>query len=172
MQFNIEANTASEFIQKTLENLPDVDIGLLSLIMGEFMVSGAFGDYPEVQVSLSLVSKEEMRALNGQYRDIHEPTDVLSFPLWEDDGMFAPPEGWEMLPLGDVVVSPEYILDYAQGLHAEYEREIVLVLIHGILHLLGFDHDTGEKERRLMWKEQEALRETYFDRIRGGLRVE
>lgn len=171
MQFNIEANTASGFIQKTLEHLPDVDIGLLSLIMGELMTSGAFGDYPEVQVSLSLISKEEMKSLNGQYRDIHEPTDVLSFPLWEEAGTFVPPEGWEKLPLGDVVISPEYVLDYVQVSHVEYEREVVLVLIHGILHLIGFDHDTGEKER-LMWKEQEALRETYFDRIRGGLRVE
>jgi probable rRNA maturation factor len=94
------------------------------------------------EVGVALVGLEEMAALNAAHRGKDEPTDVLSFPL---DGRGALPDG---LPrqLGDVVVCPE---------RAEADgTPIALLLVHGVLHLVGYDHeaDNGDMLRR-----QEAI---------------
>ncbi|MDR1916443.1 MAG: rRNA maturation RNase YbeY [Synergistaceae bacterium] len=120
--------------------------------------------YDYVCVTLTLASPEEIRGLNAQYRQIDEPTDVLSFPMWENDRAFAPPEGWSDLPLGDVIVSPEQVSQNALEHNIDYNTEMALVVIHGILHLIGLDHDT--EERRLqMWAEQEEVLKNYFKRV-------
>ena len=119
------------------------------------------------RVALSFVSKAEIKNLNVRYRSVPEPTDVLSFPLWEEDGVFSPPPWQDELPLGDVVISPEFVRDNARSLGVGCDREMALVVIHGILHLVGFDHDTEER-RTVMWDVQERLREGYFRRRIDG----
>ncbi len=114
-----------------------------------------------LRVDVSFVSDAEIAALNRQYRGIAEPTDVLSFPLWEEGGVFSPPEDWADLPLGDVVVAPEYVARNTHGA-ADYDREIVLVIVHGALHLIGHDHDSEERERA-MWALQDRVRDAYFE---------
>jgi probable rRNA maturation factor len=118
--------------------------------------------------------------LNDMYRHVQEPTDVLSFPLWEEEGVFAPLASWSDLPLGDIVISPEYVRENAKRVGAGYEGELALVIIHGFLHLIGFDHDTDERERE-MWEIQEKLRDDYLASTRrprarreylGGLMLE
>ena len=107
-------------------------------------------------VAVTCVSDDEIRALNARYRDVDEATDVLSFPLWEDDGRFAPPAGWEELPLGDVVVSPNFVRQNAARENIRYNNEMTRMIAHGVLHLVGFDHDTEERERA-MWEIQERV---------------
>jgi probable rRNA maturation factor len=112
-------------------------------------------------VSLSFVEDDKMLALNALYREIDEPTDVLSFPLWEEEGRFCPPEEWSDPPLGDVVVSPAFVRASADGEGLDYAGEIVLMIVHGTLHLVGFDHDTDERENE-MRRAQESLRSRFF----------
>lgn len=92
----------------------------------------------EGELSVSLVTREEMADLHERYMGEPGPTDVLSFPQ-NEDGL-----------LGDVVICP--------GVAAEQNRdaagEIRLLLVHGILHLLGYDHQ-GEEDRMKMWARQE-----------------
>jgi len=113
--------------------------------------------HAEIHVSLSFLSRAEMLEINRNYRDEDESTDVLSFSLWDEGGGgFAPPElPFDVFPLGDIVICME-----------ETEREhapmagpeaLCLVFAHGFLHLLGWDHDTPEKEK-LMWERQELLK--------------
>jgi len=111
----------------------------------------------EVEISVSFLSGAEMRKVNGDYRDVDEATDVLSFPLWEDGGTFAPNgEIPGVLPLGDILVCPEE----AGRLHDDLSPADVLCLMlaHGFLHLLAWDHDTPEKELA-MWERQDHIRE-------------
>jgi probable rRNA maturation factor len=115
------------------------------------------------QVALSFVSKDEIKGLNAVYRNVSESTDVLSFPLWEEDGVFSPPQWGGELPLGDVVISPEFVRDNAHSSDTGFDGEMALVAIHGILHLVGFDHDTDER-MTAMWSVQERMREGYFRR--------
>lgn len=90
-----------------------------------------------VELSVSLVTPEEMADLHGRYLDDQEPTDVLSFTM-DEDGL-----------LGDVVICPAVAAEQNRDL----EAELRLLLVHGILHLLGYDHDQ-EEERRAMWARQ------------------
>jgi probable rRNA maturation factor len=91
-----------------------------------------------VELSVSLVSAEEMADLHGRFLDDPEPTDVLSFTM-DEDGL-----------LGDVVICPAV----AAAQNPDLPAELRLLLVHGILHLLGYDHDQ-EEERRAMWERQE-----------------
>jgi len=123
--------------------------------------------YAEVEVSVSFLDSAEMRDVNKLHRGLDEPTDVLTFPLWEEDGRlaplgFAPPAAFRMLPLGDVVICPEE----AEREHAPMARKeaLCMVLAHGFLHLLGWNHDTPEKEES-MWERQELLKSRLLNAI-------
>lgn len=111
-----------------------------------------------VEISLTFVDEAEMAELNGRYRQIEGATDVLSFPQWEATaGRFLPPS-WPLLPLGDVVVCPDVVRREAQLRNAPFISEILLVIFHGVLHLLGLDHGAAEEEA-LMWEIQERYRD-------------
>ena len=97
------------------------------------------------ELSLSFVTEDEIAELHQRYLGEPGPTDVLAFP--QD----APSEDGEPRLLGDVVVCPEYA--EAQG--RELDAELRLLVVHGILHLLGYDHE-DEEDRRLMWERQES----------------
>ena len=144
----------------------DIDLAVLSDVLALVLDRAELAKYKEVTVTLSLVTEETIRDYNKRYREIDESTDVLSFPLWEEDGKFSPPCEWDELPLGDVIISPKFIYRSAQDLNMDYNRETVLVVIHGILHLVGFDHDTDDRECA-MWHEQEFILNEYFERVRA-----
>ena len=95
------------------------------------------------ELSVSFVGSEEMADLHRRYMDEEGPTDVLSFPLDDTDD-----EGRRIL--GDVVICPEF----AASNNPDLEAETRLLLVHGILHLLGYDHEE-DAERAEMWARQE-----------------
>ncbi|HEV3194735.1 MAG TPA: rRNA maturation RNase YbeY [Candidatus Cybelea sp.] len=101
-------------------------------------------------VSLSLVDDDAIRSLNRDYRGRDRATDVLSFGL--DD---APQRPVERL-LGDVVISVDTARKQAAQYDASLQREIYRLLIHGLLHLMGHDHD-AVAERRAMQREERRL---------------
>jgi probable rRNA maturation factor len=148
-----------------------LDSGILSREMGESLPVP--GDYGEVTVALTFVTDDEMKILNEKYRGIGESTDVLSFPLWEEGGRFVPPASWSELPLGDVVVSPNFVRANARREDIGYNIEMARTVIHGILHLVGFGHDTGRR-RDEMWNLQEDILKKYLLRLEqvGGLMAE
>ena len=113
------------------------------------------------EVSLSFVDSTRIRGLNLNYREIDAPTDILSFPLWEEDYLFSPPEGWECLPLGDIVICPEKISENAAENNKSFIEELVLVMSHGLLHLIGYDHTDNESEKK-MWAEQDRMVDQFF----------
>jgi probable rRNA maturation factor len=97
-----------------------------------------------------------MAHLNKQYRGIDGPTDVLSFGC--DDPCAA--SGDEPLTLGDVVISPEVAAQQAAELGHTVEEELDMLLVHGILHLLGYDHESDD-EAAVMQARERALIEAY-----------
>lgn len=123
--------------------------------------------YGTVELSVSLMGADAIRSVNRDYRERDEATDVLSFPLWEEDGRFAPDGAMaELLPLGDILICPEE----TARLHGDLSREeaFCLVLAHGFLHLLAWDHDTEERELA-MWSRQDAMKTRLLDALRGAL---
>jgi probable rRNA maturation factor len=93
---------------------------------------------PDAELSLSFVDEDEMTDLHVRYMDEPGPTDVLSFPL-DEDGL-----------VGDVVVCPAVA---ARANPDRPEQELRLLVAHGVLHLLGYDHEQDE-ERAAMWERQ------------------
>ncbi|MBR0151541.1 MAG: rRNA maturation RNase YbeY [Synergistaceae bacterium] len=125
----------------------------VSGILGEYLaeIFPASEDYDSAEISLTFTDTDNIRALNNEYRDIDEATDVLSFPMLDSDVM---PEGMPTLLLGDIVICPEEV----SRLHPELSRDegISLMIAHSFLHLLGYDHDTEESEAA-MWAKQDEI---------------
>ncbi len=103
------------------------------------------------EVSLSLVTADEIRALNHQYRGKDKATDVLSFPI---DEQFQPEE--EKM-LGDIVISTEAVIQQAKEYEHSVEREIAYLFVHGLLHLLGYNHLEPEDKEKMRIVEEEIL---------------
>ena len=111
--------------------------------------------YTESELSVLIVDDSEMARLNQQYRQIAHTTDVLSFPMLEGEfGGIAP----EML--GDVVISAQTAKAMSEETGSAFESVLDLLLVHGILHLLGLDHETGPVEAR---RDETEDRRTPFD---------
>jgi len=108
-----------------------------------------------IEVNIYFVDEESMANLNAQHMNQIDPTDVLAFPL--DDPKKSDNHD-EFLLLGDVVICPR-VAD-RQATNHSYEAEISLLLIHGILHLLGYDH-AKEDEKLIMEKRQQDILQEY-----------
>ncbi|MDI6799896.1 MAG: rRNA maturation RNase YbeY [Actinomycetota bacterium] len=118
----------------------------------------SLGQGESVELSLVLVDEEEMEDLNLEYRDIEKPTDVLSFPLYDD---FSNSNSNRPLILGDVIICPSVAKRNALESGIDFLKEIDLLVVHGILHLLGYDHETEEEADIMESKEAEILK-TYY----------
>jgi probable rRNA maturation factor len=111
----------------------------------------------EYVISLHLVGDAAIRELNVEHRGQDAHTDVLSFPLHDPNGMrFVLPPG---VPanLGDVVVSYPRVLAQAQEFGHSLERELAYLVAHGVLHVLGYDHEDEADRRRMRQQEEAAL---------------
>ena len=105
---------------------------------------------PGALVSLDFIGDVRMRRLNRSYRGLDVPTDVLAFAMREAHGPRTP-------LLGDVVISLDTAARQAAAQGHDLRREIAILLVHGILHLLGFDHERGGPEARRMKAKERAI---------------
>jgi probable rRNA maturation factor len=106
----------------------------------------------KVELSIVLVSDAQIKRLNRLYRNKDKPTDVLSFPIGEKVN------GW--LILGDIVISVDTAKRQAQELGYSLEEELKRLLVHGLVHLLGYDHELGgEEEKKFFELEEFVLRD-------------
>lgn len=102
--------------------------------------------------TILLTDDEKMRALNRQFRSVDKATDVLSFSF--GDGEMAP--GQAPVYLGDIAISASYATRQAAARGHSVTAELQLLAIHGILHLLGYDHEEAEAQRK-MWAVQRKV---------------
>jgi probable rRNA maturation factor len=107
-------------------------------------------DQPRAELSIALVGDAEMRPLNAKYRLKNKTTDVLSFAV-EDQ-----PSAASRL-LGDVIISVEQARRQAKERSHSLRREMVTLLIHGILHLLGYDHERSARQAKIMFALERQL---------------
>jgi probable rRNA maturation factor len=116
-------------------------------------------------VDVLLVTDEEMQEINATRRGIDEATDVLSFPTLDlkpgegitQDFFVLPPDAKQHL--GDVVISVLRVESQAEEAGHSRERELAFLTVHGILHILGYDHDTDDRRRQMRRREEEILGE-------------
>ncbi len=128
--------------------------GLLSLLenIGNYVLRME-GRHEDCEVSIILVDNIYIKELNYTYRGRDSATDVLAFNL--QDG---PDDIGEDLILGDVVISLEKAREQAENFGHTLKREVAFLAAHGILHLLGYDHETAEKETEMKEKQELVLK--------------
>jgi len=148
----------------------DGDVPLDAMVALVRSVLGAEGVRGGAEVSLLFVDEPSMASLNERFLGEEGPTDVLSFPLEEEplQGGRAPDAGGtgpgepieEPMPelLGDVVVCPKVAAANAAKEGVGYDDELALLVVHGTLHLLGWDHEEDEEAEAMEARERELLR--------------
>ena len=105
----------------------------------------------EYEISLLITDDETIRKYNKEYRNKDRATDVLSFPM-EDD-----------IILGDVAISFETAKRQSEEAEINIDREVAFLFIHGLLHLLGYDHETSQEDEEEMFALQEKILKKLFD---------
>ena len=122
-------------------------------------------DFP-CEVDVLLTDDAGIHAVNLDMRQIDAPTDVLSFPEFDlTPGELPDPEtdadpGTGLIPLGDMVISVEHVAAQAEEYGHSREREVAYLVVHSVLHLLGYDHlDEGEQKKQMRAREEAILAE-------------
>jgi len=141
-----------------------VDVGWLQEVAGQILVAQGVGD--SVELGLFIAGGERVQQLNRNYRGKDEPTDVLAFAMLPENsarGMpgtdfppfVTPPDG--VLHLGEVIISyPQAVTQAGEHQHS-VKREIAILLIHGVLHLLGYEHDKPALRQKMTSREAKIL---------------
>ncbi len=110
----------------------------------------------DAEVSLTFTDNAEIRRLNKQFRDIDRETDVLSFPMSDEDGFEVNPET-DALLLGDIVISLEKAKAQSEEYGHSMKREVAFLIAHSLFHLLGYDHMTPDEEKEMFAKQEKVL---------------
>jgi len=146
-------------IDGDFEGCPVTDC--LQSIVEKVLVAQGVG--ANAELGLVITGQERVRELNRSYRGEDRPTDVLAFymmPASTENGtspppFVIPPDG--VLHLGEVIISYPQAVTQAQERRHSVKKEIAILIIHGVLHLLGYDHEEPEPERQMRAREKEVL---------------
>ncbi len=107
------------------------------------------------ELSVTFVDLDEIHALNKEYRGVDRPTDVLSFPQFDYIEEELPEVG--EICLGDVVICKDKAEEQAKEFGHSFEREIIYLFTHSVLHLLGYDHEEEEDKKLMRAREEEVM---------------
>lgn len=141
--------------QKSVKITPEIKKMLKDVLLTA-LKSEDFGKNAEV--SLSFVDNEEIHRLNREFRGIDRPTDVLSFPMIDDEEDAGDIDIYDdSVVLGDIIISAEKAVSQAQEYGHSVERELAFLAVHSILHLLGYDHETSKEDEKEMFAKQENI---------------
>ena len=143
----------------------DLEVSWLQSIARQVLVAQGVG--AEVEMGLVIATQQRVQHLNRDYLGRDEPTDVLAFSTREEMGadlppFVPPPDG--VLHLGEVIISyPQAVIQAEEHRHS-IKKELAILIIHGVLHLLGYEHDKPKLKRQMRAREAEIL-----SHIEGGL---
>lgn len=128
---------------------------LVRLIKRAIDASLVYEDFKRrCEVSVTLVDNFMIHAINLEKRGIDRATDVLSFPMFDDDYSDD-----ECCILGDIVLSLERADEQAVQYGHSFEREVAFLVVHSMLHLLGYDHELSpDAEKEMFWRQEEILK--------------
>lgn len=120
-------------------------------------------------LNLDFCSEETIQVLNAQYRGKDKVTDVLSFPVHEDLRLNVDPMVLksEMLLIGDIFICEKVAIQQAMEAKLPIETEVIELFIHGVLHLLGYDHEISEDEEKVMYSIERDIFNHYTKRDEG-----
>ena len=141
--WNCEVKKYKDLFKKNKDDL----LKILNLVVDELN-----SQFKVVTVSLNLFDAQKIRWYNNEYREIDKTTDVLSFPqneLFEDE-----------YDLGDILINGDMLEIQAKEIESDIDTELKFLFMHGLLHLIGYDHQTKADEIKMIKKQQEIFRKT------------
>ena len=143
------------------KNVPEEKIKLIEDVLN---FAGSYLKLPEnTEMSVTLMDNEHIHEINKKYRGVDKPTDVISFAIEEDDPDEVPiilPEDEEFdirKNIGDIMVSMDKVKEQAEYLGHSEDRELGFLVVHGFLHLNGYDHMKEEDEKEMFGLQREIL---------------
>lgn len=110
----------------------------------------------DAEISVTLVDNARIRELNAEFRETDRETDVLSFPLGDENGFEVDPDNDAIL-LGDIVISVEKAKSQSEEYGHSFKREMAFLVTHSLFHLLGYDHMTLDEETEMFAKQEKVL---------------
>ena len=119
-------------------------------------------DY-NIYISVIISNEKYIKDINSKYRNIDSVTDVLSFPMFEQDEIEEAKKNEEAL--GDIIVCIPRVESQAKEYGHSFEREFAYMLVHGFYHLMGYDHMNEEEKKEMRAKEENILKKVGFERI-------
>lgn len=143
------------------KNVPEEKIKLIEDVLN---FAGSYLKLPEnTEMSVTLMDNEHIHEINKKYRGVDKPTDVISFAIEEEDPDEVPiilPEDEEFdIPknIGDIMISMDKVKEQAEYLGHSEDRELGFLVVHGFLHLNGYDHMKEEDEKEMFGLQREIL---------------
>lgn len=110
-----------------------------------------------ISITVTLTNPENIRNINRKYRQIDNPTDVLSFPMYEKEEISEVKQQKYEVILGDIVISIPKVEEQAEEYGHSFKRELSYMVVHGFYHLMGFDHMKEEEKAEMREKEENIL---------------
>ena len=110
-----------------------------------------------ISITVTLTNPENIRNINRKYRQIDNPTDVLSFPMYEKEEISEVKQQKYEVILGDIVISIPKVEEQAEEYGHNFKRELSDMVVHGFYHLMGFDHMKEEEKAEMREKEENIL---------------
>ena len=149
-----------------VSNESGVDVSEEELISVARFVIAAMEVNPGAELSMILLDSEAMADLHLRWMDLPGPTDVMSFPMdeLEPGGRPDAPEPGPSM-LGDIVLCPEFAANQAETAGHSLGHELALLTVHGVLHLLGYDHAEPDEEKEMFDLQRQLLEEWVADQV-------
>ncbi|GGG13673.1 endoribonuclease YbeY [Lysinibacillus alkalisoli] len=147
-----------DFLDET-KAVQDHHIDLVEKLLQHAIASEGIKE--DAEISVTFVTNEAIQAINKQYRNKDRATDVISFALEEmgEEEIAVQVEGMPRV-LGDIIISIDRAVEQAAEYGHSFERELGFLAVHGLLHLLGYDHMTAADEKE-MFSKQDAILQSY-----------
>ena len=123
-------------------------------------------DKLKLYISITLTIPDVIKSINKKYRNIDNPTDVLSFPMFEKDEIEAIKKQKSEIEecLGDIIISVPKVIEQAEEYGHSFERELAYMVVHGFYHILGYDHMIDSNKKEMRKKEDEVLNKLHITR--------
>jgi probable rRNA maturation factor len=149
-------------------NESGLDVSEDELISVARFVIDKMNVHPEAELSMVLLDSTSMADLHMRWMDLPGPTDVMSFPMdeLEPGGRPDTPEPGPAM-LGDIVLCPEFAAEQAAAAGHSLGHELALLTIHGVLHLLGYDHAEPEEEKEMFALQRQLLEEWVSEQVKA-----
>ena len=151
---NYEVQEMIEKYNKFIENYKST---IDKLVAKAFKLEGF--NLPNVYIGIGVVTEEEIKEINNEYRKVDAPTDVLSFPIFSREELAKMKEDKcdTEMSIGDIVLCMDVIERHAVEYGTGFNREMLYMIVHGICHLLVYDHEIAEENKEMRVLEEKIL---------------